>query len=103
MFILSVGNFLKLTFWASMLVSTSCAIWGVKTKRETFLWVGSISSIPFAFILFGYPGSRFFMAVPLLHLTTLVLIRKRFVWAAWVPVALIVGFSLYFLALYYAT
>lgn len=98
---LSVGSFLKFTFWASMLASTSCAIWGVKTKRGSFLLLSGMLSTPFAIILFGYPSGRFFIAVPLLHIIALAFIRKKLIWAARVVLTLIVSFTLYFLTLYF--
>lgn len=84
-------------FWGSLMTSTGLAVWGVLQKRSSMLMTSSIISLPFSLILFGYPASRFFVILPVIHLLAFLSVHRQLRGTSWFLLALIIGFIAWFL------
>lgn len=85
------------TLWTSIALSPIIAIPGVWKRSRTILLMSAALSVPFGVWFVSYPGTRFYLALPFLHLIAAATVRSRIWWVSWGMLLLILGLEALFL------
>jgi hypothetical protein len=92
-----IGLFFAVAFWSSLALSSLLALIGVWRANRWFLVAGALVSIPFVFITIAHPGTRYFAAIPLLHLLAAIAVKGYPRWISWMFLVIILSLGGLFL------
>jgi hypothetical protein len=81
------------TIWSSLALSPLVALLGVWKKSTIILLISTALAVPFGVWFFFYPGTRFYLLLPGLHLLSAAAVRGRFFWMAWTMLVVIWGLA----------
>ncbi len=86
----------RYTIWTSIVVSPLVAIPGILKQSRSILMMSAALSVPFGVWFLFYPGTRFYIVLPVLHLIGAATVRTRGWWLSVVMLALILGLDVLF-------
>lgn len=95
---------ISIIFWGSVLLSPLLAAIGVWQSSWKIFIVSTLGSLPYVLYVALSPGGRIFLIVPVLHLIeAAVSLRHWSARLAWLLLAIIIGFSLWFVWVFWTT
>ena len=94
---MDIGQLFAFAFWASLALSSLLAILGVWRANRWFLVASALVSVPFVFITIAHPGTRYFAAIPLLHLFAAIAVKGYPRWISWALLVILLSLGGLFL------
>jgi hypothetical protein len=94
---MDIGLVFAFVFWISYVTSPLLAAYGIWKRSRITLFTNAVWAVPFAIILVAHPATRYFIALPVLHLIAALATKSSARWLAWLMLALIAALSTWFL------
>jgi len=94
---MDIGLIFAIAFWFSFAASPLLAAYGIWKRSRITLFTSAVWAVPFAIILVAHQVTRYFIALPVLHLSAALATKSSARWLAWLMLALIAALSTWFL------
>lgn len=97
-----LSYFNELPFWLGryiLLISVALApliaAIGVGKQSRTSLLMSASLAVPAGVWFFFYPGTRYYLALPFIHLIAAAIVRTPIWWLSWLVLVVILGFGIH--------
>ncbi|MBI5651351.1 MAG: hypothetical protein HZC40_13060 [Chloroflexi bacterium] len=94
---MDIGLIFAIAFWVSFACAPLLAGYGVWKQSRITLFTSAVWSLPFVLIIIAHPATRYFIALPVLHIVAALTTKTSARWIGWLMLALIAILSAWFL------